>query len=41
MIEYALLASLIAAVCVTSLSYLGGAASETYSKVGSGFIRSN
>lgn len=41
MIEYALLAALIAVVCVISLTFLGGTASTTFSKVGSGFQGNN
>ena len=37
MIEYSLLAALIAAVCVTALALLGTQTSSTFSKAASGF----
>ena len=35
MLEYALLAALIAIVCIAAVTFLGRAASTTFSKVGS------
>jgi pilus assembly protein Flp/PilA len=35
LVEYALLVALIAVVCIVAISFLGGAASKTFSSVGS------
>jgi len=35
LVEYALLVALIAVVCIVAIAFLGGSASEKFSKVGS------
>jgi Flp pilus assembly pilin Flp len=41
MLENALLAALIAVVCVLAVTFLGGQASASFSKIGSSIGRSN
>lgn len=41
MLEYALLAALIAVVCILAITFLGGQASQAFSKVGSSIQGAN
>lgn len=41
MLEYALLAALIAVVCIVALTFLGGQASTSFSKIGSSIAGGN
>lgn len=41
MLEYALLAALIAVVCIVALTFLGGQASQSFSKIGSSVAHGN
>lgn len=41
MLEYALLAALIAIVCIIALTFLGGQASQSFSRIGSSIAGGN